>query len=361
MTLRKCLQTLLLFAMSLLPLSSHAAPLRYKITVLPSNFLFPADINNAGQITGTAEVSPGIIRAAILSKGKIKDLGTLGGESSIPNAINEAGDVTGLSQVPDSDDHAFLFARGRMVDIGVDGPGFSNGWGINVKRQVVGVFSDYLKWSHAFLFSDSKLKDLGTLGGDFSMATDINDAATIVGESTISSDPDKQFVHAFVLRNGVMTDLGVLEKDGSSSAIEINNCGQIAGTATVGGVGHVFLYENGAMRDLGFFNGRYLSVMDMNEQGMIVGTAESSGAEIGYLYVNGKLHDLDTLVEPAGWDVQRAEGINDLGQIVGIACRNDDCKSVRFDPIYPIPMPRHCLPSTLNGAGGELPTTQQMP
>lgn len=337
---RKCLLSLSLLTTLLLPLASPAAPLRYTVTVLPFDFV-PTDINNAGQISGFAQVSPEVTHAVLLSGGTLRDLGTLGGTNSFANALNEAGDVSGTSETSDGLLHAFLFTNGRMFDIAPPTSPFAIGEGINADRIVVGQFQNKDNMLHAVRYSYRKVKDLGTLGGGLSAAFDINDAGVIVGESSISNEPGFS-TFAFVYRNGVMTSIGALADDALSSARQINNCGQIAGYSSVEGGFHVFLYDKGVMRDLGFFGGPQLTVEDMNEQGMIVGTAQSPGPSVGYVYANGQLRDLDTLITAAGWDIQGAHGINDLGQIVATACRENECSTVRLDPVNPIPKPKRC-------------------
>lgn len=335
---RACLlASSLLFAL-LLPLQAEAAP-RYKITFLPQGF-DPVDINNAGLIAGNYQVTERASHAALLVRGRIVDLGTLGGPNSSVSAMNEAGQVTGTSSTRDPDTfHAFLYSCGRMIDI--DGrPGkFSAGIGINARGQVTGQFLNRSNRLHAYLYSGRGLQDLGTLGGDVSFGADVNDAGVVVGESVIrdpASVPFEPF-HPFAVRKGVMRDLGVLQGGArtANAAQEINNAGQIAGYSEVAGAFHLFFYENGMMTDLGFFGGRQLSVNDMNERGMFVGTAQSPGDGVAFLYVDGQVHDLDTLlVSRGGWHIAGANGINDRGQIVGGACRQNVCVPVRLDPVH---------------------------
>jgi probable HAF family extracellular repeat protein len=339
MLARTCLLALSLLSTLLLPVHAEAAP-RYKITVLPQRFS-PVDINNAGVMAGNIQATETESHAALLIRGKIIDLGTLGGPNSSANALNEAGQVTGSSTTRDAGTiHAFLYSRGRMIDIDGRGPAlFSTGIGINARGQVTGQYLNRNNRLHAYLYSGRGLQDLGTLGGDVSFGWDLNDAGVVVGESVINdpaSDPFPPF-HPFVYRKGVMRDLGVLQGGGhtANAAQEINNAGQIAGYSEVDGAFHLFFYERGMMTDLGFFGGRQLSVTDMNERGSFVGTAQAPGDSVPFLYAGGTLYDINTLiVSPNGWRISGANGINDHGQIVGGACRQDTCVPVRLDPVY---------------------------
>lgn len=332
---RRCLLALSLFSALLLPVASHAAP-RYKVTVLPERFN-PVDINNAGLIAGDVRVSDTQSHAALLARGKVIDLGTLGGPTSVAAAINEAGQVTGTSSTRYADTtHAFLYSRGKMIDIDRRGPGTrSIGLAINVKGHVTGQYVNRKNQPHGFLYTGNGLRDIGTLGGTVSLGWDINDAGFIAGESEVR-DPSNMFppFHPFIYRNGVMRDLGVLQTGTANAAQAINNAGQVAGYSEVNGAFHLFFYERGMMTDLGFFGGPQLTVNDMNERGAFVGTARAPGPDVGFLYSGGQLYDLSTLiVHPGGWQVQSADGINDHGQIVGRACRQITCYPVRLDPV----------------------------
>jgi probable HAF family extracellular repeat protein len=45
------------------------------------------------------------------------DLGTLGGDSSMASFLNDAGHVTGSADLPDGRHDAFLWANGQMDDL----------------------------------------------------------------------------------------------------------------------------------------------------------------------------------------------------------------------------------------------------
>lgn len=349
MSPRKYSLTLFIAAVAF-PLASHATPAHrlappapaYNMVFLPAGFT-PTAINNAGQIAGNLQkVRTDPERAFLLSGGKLKALGTLGGARSRANAINEAGDVTGTALTRSGNTHAFVYTRGRLYDVDKRQPGGSVGLAINAKREVVGQFSS--TGLHAFLFSNNMLKDLGTLAaGTVSLAYGINDAGVIVGESDIMNST-APITRAFVYRNGVMKDIGYLDNgpqggaDRRHGATAINNAGQVAGFSQVtGGALHLFLYSKDMMRDLGTFGGLNLIARDINERAMIVGYSDvSEGGGTGFLYANGKLRRLSELIDQSsGWRIEDAFGINDRGQIVGVACKQfDECRGVRLDPCH---------------------------
>ena len=186
----------------------------------------------------------------------MRDLGTLGGPDTLPEAMNERGQIVGqsfTSSIPNSGSgiptiDPFLWQNGTMVDIG----GFGGTWGvanfINSSGKVVGA-SDLSgdQTNHPFLWDRGSLKDLGTLGGDNGNALWINDGGDVVGGADL---PGSQTHDAFLWKNGVMTDLGNLGL--TSYAFCVNSGGQVVGASRVNSsTVHAFIWEKGgAMVDL---------------------------------------------------------------------------------------------------------------
>ena len=148
--------------------------------------------------------------------------------------------------------------------------------------------------------------DLGTLGGTYSIAIDVNDFGHVVGTSTRSANNSDY--HAFLWKDGQMTDLGSLD-GGSNKGGGINNSGQVVGYeySSRTGAARAFLYQNGVMVDLG--TGEGSAAYDINNNGEIVGGVGFNA----FLYRNGVISNLRS---PSG-EYTSAFAINDNGQIAG--------------------------------------------
>jgi probable HAF family extracellular repeat protein len=188
-------------------------------------------INNGGDIIG---FKLGNGNAALDRRGRLIDLGSLGGQGSAARALNDSDQVVGFSQLSapgPSVIHAFLYSRGNMRDLGTLGGQYSFANDVNNRGEVVGAAYTPGSHYHAFLYSEGSMRDLGTLGGPVSIAAAINDRGDVVGESDIN----KTASHGFLFRNGRMIDLNSQIPANSGfvvvNAEDINNRGQIAAEA----------------------------------------------------------------------------------------------------------------------------------
>jgi probable HAF family extracellular repeat protein len=240
-------------------------------TILDGNSAFPFFVPGATQV-----------HAVLWEDGSIQDLGTLGGTDSVVYQANERGEAMGISftdnVVHDSTGlpttHPFLWERGRMEDVGSLGGTLSWGFGVNSRDEVVG-FSllDGDTIEHPFLWRHGVLADLGTLGGDNGEAWWINDRGHAVGRADLSGS---QSHHAFLWRNHQMKDLGTPDGNACSTGEKINRFDQVVGDSGECGVGgDPFLWENDdivAIRDLVVpGSGRFVfDAFDINDQGEIV-------------------------------------------------------------------------------------------
>jgi probable HAF family extracellular repeat protein len=309
----------------------------YDITDLGTfggNTSVPGGINDFGQISGQADFAGGgtflTNHAFLYSNGGLNDLGVLSvyttGAGSLSRSwgtgINNLGQVVGYSYTSNGSVHAFLYGQGQMTDLGtLVGDQQSKAMAISTNGQVVGVSGA----AHAFLYdiSTMTMTSLGTLGGNASFAYSINNSGVIVGDSStnVSGLSDVAFVYS----NGIMSTLPNVGNWPAINAYAINDNGQItgyAGTVNTGGpyVSHGFVYSGGTMTDLGNLGGPLTNVTPsaINNKGQIVGVASGyQGPLCGFIYSGGSMTDLSTAIDPAsGWTIIRAVGINNNGEII---------------------------------------------
>ena len=164
-------------------------------------------LNNAGQVVGISDSTTpdpfslfgrGVeIRTFVWEDGKLEDIGTLGGPDSVPGApCNNQREsfVVGQSYTNFTPNPGtgiptlapFLWKRGRMIDLGSLGGTIGFAQCANNRGDIIG-FSNLPGdlTQHAFLWDDGLMKDLGTLGGDSSEAIWINDAGEIAGSADL--------------------------------------------------------------------------------------------------------------------------------------------------------------------------------
>ena len=216
---------------------------------------------------------------------------------------------------------------------------------INNLGQVVGTYN-----AHGFIWTESSgLQDLGTLnGGTFSQANGINDHGVVTGTTdgpgiVVSSFPDipnaecSNLVQPFIwTRKDGMNGLGTVPFAGGSYApfwclipfygMAINNKGAVVGYNNASGA----TYQDGFLETRKIEMSLIIGNWPPSYANGINRTGEVAG-QIGYLglfskgnaisWNKGKITYLPTL---GGMDTEKqfnssANGINDLGQIVGFS------------------------------------------
>jgi probable HAF family extracellular repeat protein len=204
-----------------------------------------SDINNRGQIAGTAETtdtdptcSPFHISLPVIwEDGKAQPLPTVDHEpDGFAFAINDQGQAVGYSGTCTRALHAVLWEGGTAFPL----PGIGRGGiaqGINNQGQIVGLVGSPGTFFAALWQNGAvgAVTNLGTLPGDFAaLATGINSRGQVVGSTLDSSG---NWSHAFIWQDGVMTDLNTLFPASSNlfatMANKINERGQIVGMGTV--------------------------------------------------------------------------------------------------------------------------------
>jgi probable HAF family extracellular repeat protein len=246
---------------------------------------------------------------------QIIDLGTLGGQFTISEAlaVNDRGQVVGDSITAGlGPEHAFLWANGTMRDLGTLGGLTSIATDINNHGQVVGVSATATgQAQHAFLWTHGRMRDLGLAA--FATANDVNDRGQITG-----GVPLAEAFHAFRLQRGHLVDLDSAEVP-YSEGMAINEGGQVAGNSApaAAATNHAFLWSRGQRIDLGTLGGDFSSASGLNDHGAVVGqSTTAAGGGRGFVWRHGTMIDLGVLVADA-MNGSRANDINNHGWIVG--------------------------------------------
>lgn len=287
-------------------------------------------LNDLGQVSGTSALNEDDYHGYLWDNNDMTDLGDLSGgyDRSVALAVNNLGQVTGWSSTKfNGGNHAFLWDNGDMIDLGISlGPPHDNSQGkdINDLGQIVGRMAASTILDHAFLWQNDTLTDLGTLpdaARSVSEARAINELGQIVGGSMSAS----LGYRAVTWIDGTISDLGALSESTTSSiALAINDFGQIVGQSRFQGssnINHAVMWYNGNITDLGVLPGMVKSgAQGINNLGQVVGSSGKEFDSNAFLWdaTNG-MHDINDLVDESGqgWHLRYALQINDSGQIVG--------------------------------------------
>jgi len=195
-----------------------------------------------------------------------------------------------------------------VTDLGPVGTVTAHANDINDAGQAVGSFSATgITGPRAFVWQDGRLTVLSNL---HSGAAGISPNGRVVGTARI---PPSTFFEGVIFENGDVTTLGFQGTAGAA----INDHRQVVGT-----INHSmpFLWDSGVLTELGTFGGPCGSAADINNLGQVVGLAcTSTGTELGpsahaFLWQGGVM----TGIEPFPGHVDSgATAINSLGQVAG--------------------------------------------
>jgi len=241
-------------------------------------------------------------------------------------AVNADGDVAGTAFTGGDSYQAFIYREGAVQLLGTLGGSQSAGTAINRRGDVVGGSTKaHVVGTHAFLWNGQRMKDLGLLpGGTTSVAKGVNQHGQVTGYASADYGTGHIAQRAFLYDNGAMIDLGTLGGT-YSQATAINKWGQVTGCADLAhGGARAFLYDAGVMRDLGSLGGTWSCGRALNDAGDVVGNSDLPTLfepPHAVLFKDGAVIDLGTL--GGGYSV--AAGINAHGDIVGWSTtRKDD-------------------------------------
>ena len=150
-------------------------------------------------------------------------------------------------------------------------------------------------WAAAADPASYVVQDLGVLpGNSSSIAFGINKKGDVVGWSM---GPDGTSAFVYTDADGIVQLPGLPDRP-RTIARDINDLGDVVGTANAGGVdlGHAVLWTNGVVRDLGTLGtGSYSDGWAVNNNGQVVGSSYTNGASFGvhgflYTQARGMVH-----------------------------------------------------------------------
>jgi probable HAF family extracellular repeat protein len=247
----------------------------------------------------------------------ITDLGTLGGPSSSANAISGNGLVVGTAdnEVPAS--RAFLWQEGiGMTDLG-EIPGLvrpvPSAKGVNDSGWVIADVH-HSAAEFAGLFRDGEWRLLPAAARRTS-AVGINNSGQIVG----TADPGPLRSRALLYEDGEWTDLGTLPGDLWSAGGAINGSGEVVGSSGNRSGSRVFLWQKDlGMVELGSPGAGHVFVSALTEDGRLAGTFGPWESSRPFVYRDSEFLELGTL---PGDDSAGATGMNLSGLVVGTSRR----------------------------------------
>lgn len=243
-------------------------------------------INASGQVAGFSYLAGISIQHAVRWTGiTAEDLGTLGGSQSKGYGINASGQVAGFSLLTgDVTQHATVWTGTTATDLGAPVGGGSGAFGINDFGQVAG-FSG----GQAVRWTGTTPTILGTLptGNGSGTGYGINAAGQVVGTSSYRwTEGDNNFHQHAVIWNGTTPTEIDSGRGSDSTAYAINSLGDVIGVIGASS----FLYTGGTMYDLfsllvpgsgatavGFGDADGFVGSAINDFGQIAGTASYGG------------------------------------------------------------------------------------
>lgn len=239
--------------------------------------------------------------------------------------------------------HTFKWQDGVAIDLGAlpgannSGVGAMNAHGIIAGVSENGLVDPVIGFPdlEPVVWKNGKLIDLKTFGGNFGQANAINDRGQVAGFATNTISVSVSIAafgcdvdlgvptqsRAFIWEGGAIQDLGTLGGT-DSCAVLINQRGEVAGysftdTSAAPPV-HPFLWHHGTMHDLGTLGGTFALVYALNNWGDVAGSSFVTGNSVYHPAVwhrRGGISDLGTL----GGDTGNVESLNDAKQAVGVA------------------------------------------
>lgn len=295
------------------------------------------------------------------------DLGTLGGDWTVPRAISDAGLIVGKSANRSNRSRAFIYQNGIIGEL-AGTPSQNSADAINDAGEIMGVEGEYgvggmLVWAHARatarqvstgsfplpdrvigiddrgtalvslnegshvsrakLWRGDAFEDLGGLqpNSTWTIATTWNRRGQVVGSSRVRTFEAWEIFHPFIWEQGRMRALPVsftcppTEDYSSGEANDVNDAGVVVGTvANCRGETRAVIWRNGTSQDLGAYRGRPTQGLLINNEGLVVARLASAPYHV-FVWTEESVQEIAGLGGGFIWP----RALNERGEIVGVA------------------------------------------
>jgi len=291
------------------------------------------DINNSGMIVGKCYITiPGgsqQTRAVMWHNGTGWDMSSFAGAGNFSSeafGVNSSGIGVGRASNTFRNRAFYETYHGvitQMPDLGYQATAYSINDG-NVSVGNSGI-SNNVPYAVRWAGLGAPAFNMGW--GDWSTAYDVNNSNLNVGSSKIFVLNTGRACYS--IGTGAVVQLPQQATVIDSVAHANNNAGDIVGvgraTSTPNSQSHALWWQSigSAPIDLGTLGaGTTSEAHDINISDQIVGYGHTGTMHHGFLYENSTLYDLNDLIwasQTSEWTVTKALGINDNGDIVGVA------------------------------------------
>jgi hypothetical protein len=217
---------------------------------------------------------------ATVPRYSVTDLGTLGGNLTVPQGLNKFGHATGYAN-----------------------------------KDATAVY-------YAYLWNGTTLKQACT--SSFAGARGINSFDKMVGTIVTTAKIKGQnytYYHVGICQGTTQTDFGTGPAGCTAAhAWAINDSDAMTVTCGING-GPAYVFKNGVYTSIGTFGGSTNFPWAINSNGVVAGRSDTTSGTASAYFYDGTLHMISTLPICAGstpWG--EAKGINDLADVVGDWC-----------------------------------------
>lgn len=162
------------------------------------------------------------------------------------------------------------------------------------------------------------VREIPALGGASSFALDVNNAGVVTGNAQTAPNTPAPRLNAYRWDGGAPANLGTLPGGNNfSRGYGVNDAGVVVGESD-NNAPRAFRWQDGVMADLGTLGGASAVAHGINNAGQIVGIAGDGTTSRAFLWENGTMRDLGA-ADGSTNTVARAWAVNDAGVAVGVS------------------------------------------